>query len=406
MGLGKLLKRQISSGTTRYTATSSSGLTQSWTTTMGGLSPSWSVGDYSGGMSHPPAWRCATLIADTLASSPWHAYRDRGGVREKLDPTPTILESPNPYIRRVDFMSSMVLDLLWHGNALALITDRYANGEPKSMLGVPADNVQVRYPRKSDAAEFTHGFVYSINGEDYPAHDVLHIRGYSRPGALRGFGVLENHLQGLLTTSARQATATAAIGQDGVPSGVLKVPSTEEDLTNEELRQIKERWQSDQSSKSVAVLAHGMEFHPISWSPDEAQLVQAREMTLRETALVFGLDPSWLGVPGENKTYQNVETKGIELLKFSVNGHLTRLEAGISSLLPHGSWAEMNLDSFLRPDTSTRYEAHEKGLRSGFLTPNEVRSMERLPPVTGGDALQPVQAASNRLPLESESDDV
>ena len=50
-----------------------------------------------------------------------------------------------------------------------------------------------------------------------------------------------------------------------------------------------------------------------------------------------------------------------------------------------------NFDELLRGDTTARYAAYNTGLQGGWLTRNEVRRKEGLPPIDGGDvALQPL----------------
>ena len=53
--------------------------------------------------------------------------------------------------------------------------------------------------------------------------------------------------------------------------------------------------------------------------------------------------------------------------------------------------AEFNHDALLRADLTERYASYQIGLNSGFMKPNEVRQLENLPPVPGGDQLM-VQA--------------
>ena len=48
---------------------------------------------------------------------------------------------------------------------------------------------------------------------------------------------------------------------------------------------------------------------------------------------------------------------------------------------------EFNVDTILRSDIKTRYEAYRIGIQSGFMASNEVRKKENLPPKEGGDEL-------------------
>jgi hypothetical protein len=92
-------------------------------------------------------------------------------------------------------------------------------------------------------------------------------------------------------------------------------------------------------------------------------------------------------------TYANSETESIDLLKFSLSGHLARFEQTLSAQFPRGTQVKANLDAMLRSDTLSRYQAHQVGIDAGFLLRSEARSIEDLPPVKGIDD-QPETAAT------------
>jgi hypothetical protein len=61
------------------------------------------------------------------------------------------------------------------------------------------------------------------------------------------------------------------------------------------------------------------------------------------------------------------------------------LEEAFSTLLPGGAFLRFNMDGLLRGDLSSRFAAYSTGMQSGFLSTNDVRRREDLPPVEGGD---------------------
>jgi HK97 family phage portal protein len=144
-----------------------------------------------------------------------------------------------------------------------------------------------------------------------------------------------------------------------------------------------------------------VEFTPLSWSPSDAQLLEARKYTIHEIALIFGLDPTWLGAAQTSRVYSNVEQEGINLVRYSVAGWLTRLEQALSAALPRGTYAKANTDAIMRADTLGRYQAHEIGIRSGFLTRDEARDLEERPPLTAGQRAElkpPAPAPTGEVP--------
>lgn len=340
---------------------------------------------YRGAMSIPGAWRSSLLIADILASVPWNAHRQWGDESiELLDPVPPLLQQPAPPEPRVSTFTSWGLDLVWHGNAIGVVAERNSDGYPTALLPVPADQVGVRRVNGSDYSPLPYGSIeYNIGGHRFDQHDVVHIKGPCQPGAVRGFGVLEAHLSdstntlGLAKELTRQAST---ISRNGVPTGKLKVSNP--DATEDELKAVKARWLQAQRDRTVAVLNATTDFEPLAWNPDELQLVEARKFTLHEIALVFGLPLSFLGADQASRTYSNIEQEAINLIKFTMRGHIARFEQTLSQAFPRGTFVKANLDSILRADTLTRYQAHNIGLSGGFLTANEVREMENRPPLT------------------------
>ncbi|MFF5992589.1 phage portal protein [Prauserella flavalba] len=365
---------------------------------------------YRGAMSIPGAWRSVLLIADLLGSVPWNAYRQRAGrPLELLTPTPPLLEQPAPYEPRMSTLSSWAMDLVWHGNAIGLIADRNADGYPTAVLPIPADNASARRANGSDASPVPHGRIeYLIGGRTFDEFDVLHIKGPHRPGAVRGFGVLEAHLSAptnALALAQELARQAANVSRSGVPTGILR--STNPDATEDDLKETKARWLANQRDRTVSVLNASTEFTPLAWNPEEMQLVEARKFALHEIALIFGLPLSFLGVEQSSRTYTNVEQEAINLLKFTLGGHLARFEQTLSQQFPRGTTVKANLDAILRADTLTRYRSHQIGLTAGFLAPDEVRDLEDRPPLTVEQKadIAAAKAAARPAPPERADDD-
>lgn len=392
MGLGTLLHRDLKI-TTEDTLTGETAIHTIVTGT--GAYPDWTGrGEYRGGMGIPGASRAALLLSGLLGNAPWHGYTsDDSGITERVIPTPLLLEQPSPPDTSVVTISSLGLDLIWHGNAIEIIVGRDALGHATTTLPVPAEYVHVKRVERGDGIPFPIGNIaYWISpypasetsdpstGRWYSAYDVIHTKGPSRPGALRGMGVLENHLATLDLAVEQRRQAAAATGQ-GIPTGVLK--SQNPDLTPTEAADLKAGWMNSQRSRTVAVLNQTTSFEALAWNPTESQLLDARRFTLHEIALIFGVDPSWLGAAQASRTYSNVEQEGINLRVYSaLADHLARLEAARSQALPVGMVARANLDAVLRADTLGRYQAHEIGIRAGFLLDDEARAIEGRRPLT------------------------
>jgi HK97 family phage portal protein len=375
MGLGRLLTRS-----TRYTATDTVTGATAVFTVIDGLSPSFtSSGSYWGAMGVPGAWRASLLLSDLLGQVPWGAYRQPIGQPEvKLEPTPPLLEQPMPPDTRMTTFSSLALDLIYHGNAFGIIAARNSLGYPTAMVVVPATSVGVRRVTPFLDSPLPVGALeYSVGEMRLGADEVIHIKGPCPPGAVRGIGVLEAHMETLNLASSQQRQSSA-ITAHGVPTGIIT--SLNPDLTDGEAQELKAKWMANQSTRTVQVINQETTFTPLSWNPEELQLIEARKFTLGELELIFGLPVGWLGgMPP--KAYSNIEMDAVNLLKFHLNGHLARFEQTLSLAFPRGTQVRANMDAVLRSDTLTRYQAHEIALKNQFMSVDEVREVEHRAPL-------------------------
>lgn len=382
MGLGRLLSRE------KHSSQQNRAAGAGFQIIIDGTPVNAPTSIYRGGMALPGAWRAALMVSDAIGSVPWDVWEEVDGKRTtKVTPRPLLLEQPAPPDNRMTTFSSWALDLQWHGNAVGLIADRDLDGYPTAVLPIPADWVGVRRAGWESYSGLPTGSIeYQIGGLVYGPDEVLHIKGPCEPSDVRGFGILEAHLSGLAAASGgtldlagelqRQARS---IGANGVPTSVLK--STNPDATVESLQAAKTAWLAAQRDRTVAVLNAALDFEPLSWNPTEMQLVEARKMSLLETALLFGVQPSALGVETSNRTYRNDNAEDVKFVKWGLRGHLARFEQALSAAFPPGRVVVADLDDYTRPDALTRAQTSQIRIASGTLTPNEDRADEGLPPL-------------------------
>lgn len=336
---------------------------------------------YGGAFKIPGVRRAANLVAGLLGGLPWNAFRERAGLPVlKLSPRPPLLEQPSPPETRVVTISSMGLDYLMDGNAIAIVAARNVEGWPTAVVPVPARMVGIRRVGPWDPKPVG-PIEYNVGGEVFGSHDVIHVKGPCEPGALRGLGVLEADLDETIALVREQQRQARSISQHGVPTGVLKAMSP--DVTKEQLTAAKVKWLENQRDRTIQALAPGTEFEPLSWNPDELQLVDARRYSLTDLELMFGLPVGWLGGMNSARQYSNIEQDAVNLLKFSLGEHLARFEAAFSQHMPRGTVAKADLDALLRNDMLTRFQAYKIALdpTSGWMKRDEVRALEELQPL-------------------------
>lgn len=339
-------------------------------------------GRYAGIMSIPGVWRGMNLLADLWGRLPLHVYtevdHDDGVVVRRLR-TPPLLKQPQPGQAKFTTMSSAALDVLGRGNAVGIISSRDEMGAPTGALWVPSEYVQVERVSEPLPGIPAGEALYWCGQRPFAAWDVIHVKGPCEPGALRGMGLIEAHLQGGLTLADTLEAYAAGVGNSAVPSVTIKVQNP--DLTQAEADGLKAKFIELQKTRSPMVLNPTTEVTPLAWDPSEMQLIEARRFSLHQIALMLGLDPSWLGAAQTSRVYSNLEMEGINLTRYSAGGLIARFEGAFTQHLPPFQWAQANLDAELRPDTATRYGAHKTAIDAGFLTVDEVRALENRPPL-------------------------
>jgi HK97 family phage portal protein len=363
---------------------------------------------YRGGLSAPGAWRATRLIAGLLAQVDWDAYTTHGKDQPTLiEPRPALLEQPAPPDTRFSTLNSGMVDYLWEGNAIFVVATRDAQSKPVTVTPVPAQWCGVRRitPANASLSWLPVGELeYRIGGLSYSADEVIHVKGMAAPGGVRGWGVLEAHFfhpHGFLRTVQEQQRQAQDIAHHGVPTGLYK--SGNPDLNEAGATATKQSFLRSQRERTIAVIGINDDFQPLSWNPDQMQMIESQQFSLLQLANMFDLPPSFLGavMGGTSLTYSTVETEALSLIKFTMGAHFAQWEQTLSLALPHGTNVKADLDGFLRGDTMTRYQAYTLGIDAGWLQRSEVRRKEGLDPVKGIDALAPTAAVQLKLNKEA-----
>jgi HK97 family phage portal protein len=326
----------------------------------------------------PAYWRARMLISQSVGAMPIGAWR--GDVA--VDPLPAVLRAPNPDEDRCSTVAAWVGDLVDHGNAVGIVTawDSAIPPHPAAVLPVPCTSVGIG--RTSSGR-----LVYDVAGASYDSSEMFHAKGVTLPGQDRGIGILEAGLSTIDRVTAESAYAAKAFAS-GVPSGLLRVRDPDLQVGTDDdpagyvtAKGIKKAWQASVGTGDVAVLSELVDFTPLSWTPSDAQMVEARQMSLVDMANMFNLDPYWVGSSQVSAPYQNVQDAAVQLSRFTLNFWITALEAQFSRLLVRGQEARFNRDSILRDPQSVRVDNYVKMIGAGFMTVDEARAREGLPPL-------------------------
>lgn len=222
---------------------------------------------------------------------------------------------------------------------------------------------------------------YSYKGKPVPLSDIRHLRLTHTPGELLGLSPLQACMatvQGALATQHYADNWTTA---GGVPTGIL---TTDQPITAQQAKDYKQHANKTlQYESGIAVMGNGLKYSPLKLTPAELQFIESRREDVVQVARMFGIPARLMlaTIEGGAQTYANLESENQQFVRQTLMTYLAEIEDALTDLAPAGQTVRFNLDGFLRPDTLTRYQAHEIALRAGFLTPGEVREIEGLDPL-------------------------
>lgn len=337
-------------------------------------------------------WACVRLISESIASLPLHVYR-RVDVRTRervSGPLVHLLHSePNRIMSSFTWRETMAAHVLLWGNGYSLIVRR-SNGEPLEFLPVASKHVKVlRTPG---------GYVaYDVVLPDgmrvrVPQTDMLHIPSLAFDGVV-GVSPIRYAAQSIGLALAAEQYGAAFFGNGSTPSGYISLPGK---INKEQAAVLRETWYATyggvKNSHKTAVLFENGKFERISIPPEEAQFIETRKHQVADIARWYRVPPHMIG-DLDKATFSNIEHQQLEFVTHTLRPWLVRFEQEINRKLfpsrsdgmPSDTYAEFSVDGLLRGDVASRSDYYVKGRQWGWLSANDVRALENLGPIAGGD---------------------
>lgn len=241
--------------------------------------------------------------------------------------------------------------------------------------------------------------VWRVGGREFEDQArFIHRRTNPVAGRVLGLSPIELHASQIGVTLSATRFGRQFFTDGAHPSGLLV---NEGNLTQDSAEIAKQRFLNARGSREPVVLGKGWSFSQVSISPEESQFLETSGMSEAQCARMFG--PGFaevLGYPtGSSMTYANVVDRRQDLLVFSLNRWLRRVDRVLSALIPAPQYVKLNRDALLEATTLQRYQAH--ALAGPWRTPDETRAIEDLPPIEGGDKLpgvSPTPAPAQEAP--------
>lgn len=367
-----------------------------------GIDPDDLLARGTGALREATVYACVKILSEAVAKLPLKVYQELpgGGIRKATDHYlyPLLKHRPNPYMTAYDFWRAVEAQRALRGNSFVAIefeTRGPNRGRVKALWPIDTSKVEVWVDDEGLISTRNRiWYIVTVGGQRrrLEPEEVLHFKGLTVDGIV-GINPID-YLRFLVESGAQATRYLHHFYKHGLQTrGIVHYVG---DLNEEAKRKFRERFEQMASglknAHRIALLPVGFQFQPLQLSMTDAQFLENTQLTIRQIANVFGIKMHQLN-DLSRATHTNIEEQQKQFYADTLQAILTGYEQEIAAKLlldseiQAGYYVKWNVDSIVRSDIKTRYEAYRVGIQGGFLTPNEVRALEELPALDGGDVL-------------------
>lgn len=335
-------------------------------------------------------YACVHYIASIMATLPLDLYSvSSSGARVKMQGHPArrvMCARPNAIMVPSDVRYAMAYNQALHHNAYAQLTFS-RDGRVAEIMPLRSRNVSMRmvngYPRYQVTSDF--------GSQELGFDRVMHLRGMSSDG-LTGRGPLSLAANLIGLAQALEDNSSRFFSNGSRPGMIYSVPAGVT-LTPEQRVVIREQLDAAHAGVEnffkTLVLEGGGKVDTARAPNDASQFDEISRRTHQQICQVFGVPPHKVQIL-DNATFSNIEQQQIQAVQDLFLPWCKRWEEAFAGALltpteQDRMYFKHNLNGLLRGDVVTRYQAHSTALQNGIMSINEVRGLEDMDAITGGD---------------------
>ncbi len=307
-----------------------------------------------------------------------------------------LLDNPNPMIDAYVFWEIMQMNVMFSGNAYAIIS-RESNGVGPISALTPVDPANVTPKSVINKQGQIIDVLYEVQiGEErvgISSDEMFHYRGMGTD-IVAGDSIIKHGARVLQNALNNEEFAEKFYGSGSLLSGIL---TSARNMTEAEATSLKNRWrekiQGIKNAFDIVVLDKDTTFQPISLSPADAQFIESRRFSVEEVGRMFGIPNALLNEAGGEKGV-DPEKIAILLVQFTLKEWGNRLASAINrQLLPSDKSVKIPFNGIILADERTRSSASVMWRKSQVMSINEIRVAEGLSPIEDPNADDPMYIA-------------
>ena len=336
-------------------------------------------------------WSCVKILSESLSGLPLKLYEDTDKGRKQADRNDRdlkLLRKPNPYMTMLNFLKFVVVNMALRGNAFALI-ERNIHGEPIGFVPLDCRTVKI---------DTDDGLIYMVTpseGDPFPVspEHMLHFKLFSLDGVV-GLSPIEYQAETMGLAKAGQQWSARFMRKGGFTGGYVIY---EQFLTETQQAQILKKFPDVRKADAddigkMAILQGNPKIVPAGISQKDAQFIESQQFQEEALAGIYGV-PLWLANRAGKTSIMgsNLEQQLTGFITFGLKPYIDAVEDEFNDKVyrPKSRFVEFVVEGLLRADSAGRSTYYGGALGgsggSGWMTINEVREKENLPPLEGDE---------------------
>ncbi|HDC4529955.1 phage portal protein [Enterobacter asburiae] len=332
-------------------------------------------------------WACVRLLSESISTLPLKIYvRQPDGSRKAATDHPAysiLCRRPNSEMTPSRFMLMVVASICLRGNAF--IEKKFIANRLVSLVPLLPQNMVVKR-LVTGALEYK----YTENGNErvIPVKNIMHIRGFGLDGVC-GMMPMKTGRDVIGSAMAVEESAAKIFEQGLQSSGFLTAEQALNDDQRERLREYMAKFTGSKNAGKIMVLEGGLKYQGVTMNPEDAQMLESRAFSIEEICRWFRVPPFMVGhITKQSSWASSLEGMNLQFLTHTLRPLLVNIEQEIGRCLLDSDdevFAEFSVEGLLRADSAGRAAYYTSALQNGWMSRNDVRRLENMPPIEGGD---------------------
>ena len=318
-------------------------------------------------------YACVNLLSNTIATLPLKVVKYEKGRRVELKehPLDLILNlAPNKRYNKFNMMKLLIESILLNGNGYLYIK----RDERLNVVGLELLNPAFVQPMPQD--DGTVKYIVEGMGSAVDSANMIHLYMHADE-LMNGISVIKYAAMALRGAYDREESSDSFYSRGLGLLGVLKSSAP---LTNDQKKQIAESWEKSMARTSnggVAILPQGLDVQAISVSPEDAELLDARQFDVVNLCRFFGVSPLKI-YDYEHMSYNSLEQVSLSFLQESILPYTQLIEDEFNRKLFKPSevgtyGVDFSYDELLQADKKSEVEYYRALLTNGICSIDECR---------------------------------